>query len=582
MTTDGKGIADDRTVTSAGRSKPAAALAPAGSLSKSPSPGQRFDKYQVVKLLGQGGMGAVYEAVDTVLQRRVALKILPEQLAKDSDALKRFVREARAAAQLNHPNTVILYDVAKAKQSDTTYITMELVVGTTAQALVDQHGKMPVANATRIVADICKGVAAAHKLGLVHRDIKPTNILVNREGVAKLSDFGLAKPVQPVGAGVTQDNTLLGTPNYMSPEQAEGKNVDGRTDIYALGGTYHALLTGKQPYVRATTVLVLYAHCHEPPPDPRAIVPDLPEACVRIIQKAMAKSPADRYANADEMLRDLLAVSGGGSDANAFALHEALNQIEAAAPTVVQLPTTTRPGRKSSAMSGPAIAGIVIGAAVLVMGLVIGLILATRAGGDAPPTDAAVSDPQPRTPDTPTNPEKNAVAFVGGPNALNGVSTPAPETTKLATPDTSKPAGSPKPTEPAKSPEPTAYPSVPPTPTDAGPTTPPANDEATQAIIKEWETARDRVFKVKDSNSSIVIEKAFVAIRQFAEKYRDSTNPDVRAAVVEAERMLQRHREAVADRPGGTNAGGPQQGGPQGDRPKPPAPPSGPRGPRQR
>ena len=578
MTGDGKASADDRTVTSAGRSKPAAPPSPPHS--RAPQPGQRFGKYQIVKLLGQGGMGAVYEAIDTVLQRRVALKILPDQLAKDEDALKRFVREARAAAQLNHPNTVILYDVAK--RDETTYITMELVVGTTAQALIDQHGKMPVANATRIVADICKGVAAAHKLGLVHRDIKPTNILVNREGVAKLSDFGLAKPVQQSGAGVTQDNTLLGTPNYMSPEQAEGKPVDGRTDIYALGGTYHALLTGKQPYVRATTVLVLYAHCHEPPPDPRSIVPDIPEACARIIQKAMAKSPADRYANADEMLRDLLAVSGGGRDENAFALHEALNQIEAAAPTVVQLPTTTRPARKSPAMSGPAIAGIVVGAVVLVMGLVIGVMLATRAGGDAASTDAAASNLPQQTPDTPTNPAKNTVATVVGPGTLNGASPLAPEAPKLSTPDTPKSVEPPKPVEPVKSPDAAADAFAP--SGAAGPATQPANDEATQAILKEWETVRDRAFKVKDSNSVIVIEKAFTAIRQFVEKHRDSANPDVRAAVTEAERMMQRHREAVAEReasqpqrPGGANSGGPQ-----GDRPKPPAPPSGPRGPRQR
>jgi serine/threonine protein kinase len=268
--------------------------------------GTMLGKYLLVGRLGQGGMGTVYQGEDSHLQRAVAVKVLSTNSTLDGSAIQRFVLEARAAARLNHPNVVAVYDIGR--QDNVSYIVMELVQGASAQDLLQERGALPWPEATRIIAEVCRGLAAAHAAGLIHRDIKPANILLGRGGSVKLTDFGLAKAPQLVPAHTTHKGTVLGTPHYMSPEQCSGDMIDARTDVYALGAAYYALLTGSPPYDSVDSVQAMFAHCTAPIPDPRSIVPALPAACAAIAMRAMAKERANRFRSTQEMLTALTAV----------------------------------------------------------------------------------------------------------------------------------------------------------------------------------------------------------------------------------------------------------------------------------
>ncbi len=264
---------------------------------------ERLGRYAVTGQLGRGGMGIVYEAEDTRLKRKVAIKLLPKEVSSNPEALARFLREAQGAAKLNHANVVAVYDIGET--ADTHYIVMELINGGNAQEMLRQRGSFHWWEATSILMDVCRGVAAAHKAGLIHRDIKPSNILRSSEGVVKLGDFGLVKPAGIKGTEVTALGEMVGTPHYMSPEQSRCDALDERSDIYSLGATYFALLTGRPPFNSPDCMQVLFAHCAHPVPDPREIAPDVPEVCTAIIRKAMAKNRAQRHASAAELLADL-------------------------------------------------------------------------------------------------------------------------------------------------------------------------------------------------------------------------------------------------------------------------------------
>src|SRR5262249_43186662 len=201
--------------------------------------------------------------------------ILSGAATREPDMAQRFLLEARAAARLNHPNVVAVYDIGQ--QGDLSYIVMELVEGVSAQALLNERGALPWPQATRIIADVCRAVAPPPAPALIHRDITPANILLGHDGSVKLADFGAAKAPQLVPAHLTHRGTVLGTPQYMSPEQCAGDHLDGRADVYALGGAYHALLTGRPPYDGSDGVQVMFAHCTAPVPDPRNHVPALPD-----------------------------------------------------------------------------------------------------------------------------------------------------------------------------------------------------------------------------------------------------------------------------------------------------------------
>lgn len=265
---------------------------------------KQLGKYLLKSQLGQGGMGVVYLATDLRLKRDVALKILPRQMASNADAVERFFQEARVVARLNHPNVVVVHDADQ--ERGYCYLVMELLTGGTAQDLLSQ-GPLSWSDATAVIMQACRGLAAAQEAGLIHRDIKPSNIMCAADGAVKLTDFGLAKITDDVtGANpLTKSNTILGTPQYMSPEQCRGEPLDVRSDVYSLGATYYALLVGQPPYTDTQPLQVMFSHCSKPTPDPRSLRGDIPANCAEIVLRAMAKNRTARYATAREMLTAL-------------------------------------------------------------------------------------------------------------------------------------------------------------------------------------------------------------------------------------------------------------------------------------
>jgi tetratricopeptide (TPR) repeat protein len=254
-------------------------------------------RYRITGTLGRGGMGIVYKANDTVLDRTVALKVLPETLKENPQALKNFLREAKSAAQLNHPGIVTVYDAGE--QDGVFYIAMEYVDGNTLKTIVKKKGKISPPGIVHVLAQMCEALAFAHEKKIVHRDIKTANTMWTSDRKAKIMDFGLAKAIEEVRNHTT---VVSGTPYYMSPEQTLGKNVDHRTDIYSLGVTTFELATGTLPFCEGN---LPYHHVHTPPPDPSGLVPDLPPVLVGIINRCLEKDPASRFQSAREILAEL-------------------------------------------------------------------------------------------------------------------------------------------------------------------------------------------------------------------------------------------------------------------------------------
>ena len=270
---------------------PATADAAAGRAT--PAPGQP-GRYQTLGELGRGGMGIVYKAKDTVLDRVVAYKVLPDTLKENPQALRNFLREAKSAAQLNHPGIVTVYDAGE--QDGRYYIAMEYVDGTTLKEIVRRKGKIPAKGVLHVLIQMCEALAYAHDKKIVHRDIKTANTMWTRDRKAKIMDFGLAKVMEEVRNHTT---LVSGTPYYMSPEQTLGRNVDHRTDLYSLGVTVFELATGVLPFREGN---VPYHHVHTPAPDPRSIEPTLPEPLAAIISRCLQKDPDARYGSAREIL----------------------------------------------------------------------------------------------------------------------------------------------------------------------------------------------------------------------------------------------------------------------------------------
>ena len=251
------------------------------------------DRYEILGELGRGGMGIVYKARDRRLGRVVALKRLPDNLRDHPTAVQLFLREARAAAALNHPNIVTLFD---ADQADGNYfITMEMLEGFPLDQILKKRGKLSPKDALRLAVQISTGLQYAHERGIVHRDVKTANLFFTRERVVKVMDFGLAKMMEEVRRAAT---VIGGTPYYMAPEQAAGERVDHRADLYAFGVTLFELVTGRVPFTEGD---VTYQHRHEAPPDPREFAPDLPEPLATCILRLMAKAPDDRAATTAEV-----------------------------------------------------------------------------------------------------------------------------------------------------------------------------------------------------------------------------------------------------------------------------------------
>ena len=269
-------------------------------------------RYEIGETLGYGGMAEVHRGRDVRLGREVAVKVLRADLARDPSFQARFRREAQAAASLNHPAIVAVYDTGEEDvYGNQPYIVMEYVEGRTLRDVLKIEGRLMPRRAMEIVADVCAALDFSHRNGIVHRDVKPGNVMITRTGAVKVMDFGIARAVADNAATVTQTAAVIGTAQYLSPEQARGENVDARSDVYSTGVLLFELITGHPPFTGDSPVAVAYQHVRENPPPPSTINPDVPPELDAIVLKAMAKNPANRYQSAGEMRADLIRAING-------------------------------------------------------------------------------------------------------------------------------------------------------------------------------------------------------------------------------------------------------------------------------
>jgi len=259
------------------------------------------NRYEILEKIGNGGMATVYKAKCHVLNRFVAVKVLKEEFITDIEFIKRFKSEAQTAASLTHPNIVSIYDVGN--EGDVYYIVMELIQGKTLKEIIVEDGKLSWKWSVNIAIQIASALETAHKNNLIHRDIKPHNIIITEDGMAKVTDFGIAKAVS--NSTITAFGTTIGSVHYFSPEHAKGGNTDAKSDIYSLGVVMYEMLTGRVPFDADTPVSVALMQVQEDPIEPRKLNPQIPISVNNIILKAMQKDPEDRYQNATDMLIDL-------------------------------------------------------------------------------------------------------------------------------------------------------------------------------------------------------------------------------------------------------------------------------------
>jgi len=320
------------------------------------------DRYELEELVGTGGMSSVFRAHDRLLDRKVALKILHQQYSGDDDYVERFKREARSVAALSHPNVVTVID--RGEHEDRQFIVFEYVEGENLKRLIERRGPAPVPNALELAIQIARGLAFAHQQGLIHRDVKPQNVLLNGDGRAKVTDFGIARSLN-VQRGMTQTGTVLGTSDYIAPEQAQGQRVDEHTDVYSLGVVVYELLTGEVPFPGENFVAVAMRHINEEPPSVREKRPDVPVRVDEAVRRAMAKR---------------LEVTFPSMDAFCAELEACLAELQAAG-TQVARPAVRRQHRPRFS-SWPLIVALV----VLAGAVAVGALLILRNGNGGSPS----------------------------------------------------------------------------------------------------------------------------------------------------------------------------------------------------
>ncbi len=271
------------------------------------------ERYEIGGVLGRGGMAEVHRGRDLRLGREVAVKVLRSDLARDPSFQVRFRREAQASASLNHPAIVAVYDTGEDRgpTGATPYIVMEYVEGETLRDVLRREGPLPPERAMSLAADICGALDFSHRNGIVHRDVKPGNVMITPQGSVKVMDFGIARAVSDSAATMTSTAAVIGTAQYLSPEQARGEGVDARSDVYSLGCLLYELVTGAPPFTGDSPVAVAYQHVREDPKLPSSINPRVPAELDAILLKAMSKNPANRYQSADDMRSDLLRALAG-------------------------------------------------------------------------------------------------------------------------------------------------------------------------------------------------------------------------------------------------------------------------------
>src|ERR1700761_2948774 len=258
-------------------------------------------RYRLEARIAAGGMSTVYRALDETLERQVAVKLMNREVTSDSDQLERFRREARAVAQLSHPHIVGVIDAGE--DDSRPYIVLEYVEGETLKDRIRRLGRLPITESVAYAIEIARALGAAHARHIVHRDVKPQNVLLDQEGSAKVTDFGIARTLEE--EGLTADGRVLGTTDYVSPEQALGKDVTGQSALYSLGIVLYEMLTGELPYRGENQVAVAMMHVREEVPDVRRLRPEVSAALAAVIERATAKELSQRYADDDEMVADL-------------------------------------------------------------------------------------------------------------------------------------------------------------------------------------------------------------------------------------------------------------------------------------
>jgi serine/threonine-protein kinase len=343
-------------------------------------------RYELEELVGTGGMSSVFRAHDRMLERNVALKVLHEHFSDDDEYVGRFRREARAVAQLSHPHIVTVID--RGEDEGREYIVFEYVDGENLKELVRRTGPMPVRRALELAIAIAEGLAFAHAQGLVHRDVKPQNVLLSDEGEVKVTDFGIARSLE-MDSGVTQTGTVLGTSTYISPEQAGGKGVTPATDVYSLGVVLWELLAGDVPFPGDNFITVALRHINEPPPDLLAVRPDVSPRLAAAVDRALAKRPEDRFPSMEAFEQELRRCLGElDVEQTAVVPPQAIPPppppLQASAP-----PSLVRhaPVRRSRSGRGRRIALLI--AVLLAIAAIVAGVIALHGGGSGHPSSSA-------------------------------------------------------------------------------------------------------------------------------------------------------------------------------------------------
>ena len=259
------------------------------------------NRYEIIEELGKGGMGRVYRVEDTKLKQEVALKLIKPEIAKDKKTIERFRNELKLAREIAHRNVCRMYDLNEEKGAH--YITMEYVRGEDLRGLIRRIGQLPIGKSLSVAKQICEGLAEAHRLGVVHRDLKSNNIMIDKEGNVRIMDFGIARSLE--AKGITGAGVMIGTPEYMSPEQVEGKEVDQRSDIYSLGVILYEMVTGRVPFEGDTPFTIGVKHKSEIPKDPKELNTQIPEDLNRVILICLEKDKEERYQSAGELRSEL-------------------------------------------------------------------------------------------------------------------------------------------------------------------------------------------------------------------------------------------------------------------------------------
>jgi eukaryotic-like serine/threonine-protein kinase len=408
--------------------------------------GKLLNQYRLEQVVGEGGMGIVYRALDINLERTVAVKILSASFREDPEFIERFRQEARIQAGLNHPNIATLFDFFV--WNDMPVAVMEFIKGETLRSMVDRNGPIPAHLALPIFIQALRGVAAGHKRGIIHRDLKPSNLMITDEGTVKITDFGIAKVRR--NTGFTRESTRVGSVRYMAPEQILGRPVDERTDIYIMGGTLYEFLTGRPPFQGLSQFEIDSAHVRDRPKLPTEYCPHIPPAAVDAVIRALAKEPSERFATAEEFIQALPDLHGVPYIA-AATIDDDATRLPSSVPEVAraQPPATVSPDQTLLQQDAPKAAHARrTGTAIAIGGLlalsIVGIVLYSARQADVgtdqgrPSQSGLAERAEPTRQTQHTEPPKTGV-------------TESSDTAAAAPPDTAAntlPTVDPKPTEP--------------------------------------------------------------------------------------------------------------------------------------